>query len=142
MLHKNARLLVLASLAGCSGTFTPKPGQFETVNLIWHDYYRQDGPPPLVEWVDAPSLWRNVTGFTIIGSRVIVAAEDAVICGQVCDPQLYKFSATSLAHEFMHYRTWQRTGDVDPQHFRGDWALADNEVVRLLERREFTTQDR
>jgi len=120
-------LLFLSVSGGCleSGSFAPKPNQGQAIDLLWHGLYGEEGPPPPIAWVDADFLWGNIEGYTDV-SEVRIAARDMEICGTsgaACRLG-FRFSSTSFAHELMHYRTWKRTGDLDPLHFRGDWDLS------------------
>lgn len=109
-------------LSGCaSGTFDRLPGQDEAEEIVWHEFLgRSDSPPP-VEWCDAHKGWvsyPNHEGLTIIGSKVQVNYFPENIGSSAP-----LFSVTEMAHEFIHYDFWLRTGDVDPLHFRADWSI-------------------
>jgi hypothetical protein len=132
-------VVLVFAVGGCGvsgGSFAQKPGQAQAVDLVWRQYYGEKGSPPEVEWVNEKSLWGDIVGFTYAGWKVVVAADDAEICGADGCGDAYRFSSTAMAHEFMHYRTWLRTGDVDPLHYRGDWGLALDTNQALFENEE------
>jgi hypothetical protein len=120
-------VLLFGLVAGCdSGTFVKRVGQDKAEKLIWNELYSMKGKAPPVEWIHH-FLTGGFGGFTIIGSRVQVS--DAAVDDTY---GLFPISSTSLAHEWMHYKTWIETGDVDPWHWRGDWNLADNVAHEVL----------
>jgi hypothetical protein len=122
------RWLVLAFIiAGCeSGTFSRRPGQDRAESIVWNERYGMSGAAPAIEWMSSPLLGGS-GGMTWIGwkCQVVESYPDLV-------PDPLPISGTRYAHELMHYRTWIRTGDVDPLHLRGDWNLADNVAVAAL----------
>lgn len=112
-------LVILLALAGCTGTTETRPYQDVYVNYVWHNRYGMANHPPEVEWIHEDG-WTvggsYYDGFTWAGWKVQVA------CGVKCD---WPIEGTALSHELMHERTFERTGDVDAYHYRGDWALAE-----------------
>jgi hypothetical protein len=117
-------------LVGCGGTFQYREGQAEAERAIWNDVYGMEGPPPPVEWVEDSTVLGNYWGTTLVGWKVRVACRfpgtgpGPCDCNQREDWQCVSVSASAMAHEFMHWRTFILTnGDVDSGHRRGDWDL-------------------
>lgn len=125
-------LMMTMVLLGCDhGTFDRRTGQDDAERIVWGDLYGMRGAAPPIEWINHPLLAGKM-GFTIIGSRCQVVDASP---GQTFDgSDVMPISATSFAHELMHYKTWTETGDVDPDHWRGDWNLADNIAAAELVR--------
>ncbi len=128
-------LAVVVILAGgcASGSFERIPGQDEAERLIWNELYGMEGSAPEVEW-----FWYGkeipgedaVKGATWPGWKIQV---EISIWEETRMPSRDSPIANSqLAHELMHYRTFVKTGDADPLHFRGDWEMAGEDAVRIL----------
>src|SRR5262245_23690922 len=111
--------LCVVALGCVDGNFSARAGQAEAVALVWMDMYGMTVEElPAIEWVRTNGWGEpNIIGTTLAGWKIILAS------GARGDWPLYD---TGLAHELMHFRTWIQTGDVDPLHFRGDWALAND----------------
>ena len=102
---------------GCvSGSFDKRANQDVVTWVVWHDLFGMDREPPPVEWIPLETWGNSCSGMALPGWKVQVS------CGDGCvDP----VEETPIAHELMHMRTFDQTGDVDVFHRRGDWALAD-----------------
>lgn len=103
------------------------------MRIVWHGLYEEAGDPPAVEWVYADTLvaGSRVWGLCFAGWKVQVKWWEAygTAAPGGADGNL---SRGFLTHELMHYRTWLRTGDVDPAHWRGDWYMADEVAFYAL----------
>jgi hypothetical protein len=110
-------VLLLLLTGGCqsSGDMTPKPSQAQAINIVWRQVYGQTGDAPDVEWHHDAKLWDGVKGFTFAGWKILLCDDDQ-------PPATFRFFETELAHELMHERTFERTGDVDAAHNRGSWG--------------------
>lgn len=111
--------MAILMISGCSGSFTHRPGQDQAMKMVWNDFYGMTSDPPEVEWISNEG-WKIAgdyyMGFTWAGWKIQVA------CGNWCERPI---SDGIFAHELMHERTFERTGDVDTFHYRGDWHLVD-----------------
>jgi hypothetical protein len=124
--------------SGCvGGTFDRVPGQDRAEQIVWHDLYGEDSDPPPVEWFHGDGYLpgaTGATGLTLPGWKVQVGYRQTTCPAGVYSTEPFDCSVSggSLAHEFMHYRTALRTGDVDAAHNRGDWHLADDVAFQAL----------
>lgn len=118
-------LLLALSLAGCyAGTVEPMPNQAQAERMVWSALYGQDGPPPVVEWVEEGELGAGVQGLTLPWKVLCVRPRVIRYYPEGGDPYETYMQQSALAHELMHLVTFRRTGDLDVLHIRGDWELA------------------
>jgi hypothetical protein len=122
-------VVAVVLLAGCAGSFERLPGQDDAERIVWRELYGEEGDPPPVEWLDKDA---PVGGYAFPGWKVQVMRNDSTTRtnGGPCVTRY--FSETAYAHELMHAHTFNRTGDIDAAHWRGDWELADVTAKRAL----------
>lgn len=108
-------LLLVTTLAGCSGSFAPLPYQAELEQIVWHEAYGMTRDAPPVEWISVDDFGGGYCDIAWAGWKMQVA------CGAKCD---HPVEDTCLTHSLMHMRTFDRTGDIDAAHTHGDWSLA------------------
>lgn len=114
---KYSLTFVLTAACSVGGSFGYQPGQARAEQLVWREIYSMKEPCPPVEWFDMDTIeiaGQQEDGFTWAGWKIQIATKKSCKCG---------LWVTAFAHELMHYRTWIKTGDVDPFHFRGNWSL-------------------
>src|SRR5688572_19508572 len=111
---------LVGPLSGCSpGTFDRLPGQDRAEQIVWRELYGETDDPPAVEWVDG----EPPCGSTWLGWKVRV---------EIRRDLDHPIARSAYPHELMHWHTFNRTGDVDAAHWRGDWELADQGAFKAL----------
>lgn len=123
-------LLVLAMVATGCGSFERISGQDAAEQLVWHELYGMENPPPQVEWHFSSERNATLEGGTWIGWKVDVTVR-VNSDGSMATAAI---GSSTFAHELMHYKHWLETGDVDPLHIRADWKLVDTARAALIRR--------
>jgi hypothetical protein len=130
--------LIACLLAGCTGgTFDKVSGQDLAIEIVWRGLYGETGDPPPIEWFHGDDVLfdtgtKEVQGWTLPGWKIQVAISHQTCSTNGGEPWDCSISASGLRHELMHAHTYNRTGDIDAAHWRGDWDLADNVAFTAL----------
>lgn len=123
--------LAVLLMTGCvGGSFDPLPGQDKAIEVVWHGLYGETGEPPPIEWFAGTGSLPGTTdiaGLALAGWKIQVAIESATcVTGEHGEESFdCSIGSSELAHELMHAHTYNRTGDIDALHWRGDWRLSD-----------------
>ncbi len=123
--------LLVTLLTGCAaGSFDRLPRQAEAEAIVWHGLYGEEGDAPSVEWFEDDGS--TFGGCALAGWKVRVMRSDSISSENDGPWITRQFSGTRFAHEMMHIHTFNRTGDIDAAHWRGDWELADETAPKAL----------
>jgi len=129
---KSAIWIVISAVvvAGCNqdlpGVVYEKPGQAEAMAIVWTQVYGMSRyASPTIYWVEGAAL--NCPGdpdaWTEGGPDDCMYGRSTTHGAAIAwSPGRSPYSAGSFAHELLHWRGHDRTGDDNDDHVGPDWA--------------------